>query len=263
MAIDLEKLLLAAQTSAYMAGDNILDLKESFDIDFKGKEKEIVTTADIAANEIIQIRLIEALPEAGWLSEETKDNPSRLSKELVWLVDPLDGTKYFASGSDQYTVSIALVQNGSPIIGVIYQPAKRLMFYAMQGKGAYVNNDPIHVSTTDDLEKSVLITSDRVKSKEGYIETFGAIPHRREVIVGGTALRLARMAKGDADMYLSMGNSEWGIAAGDILVKEAGGKATDKEGNPLKYNKPDAYIVPLVISNGILHRDLPKYKAQP
>lgn len=264
MTIDLEKVLLAAQVSAYMAGDEIINLRNSFEVSYKSEEKEIVTTADLRANQVIQAVLHSLFPEIGWLSEETKDNPARLKKELVWLVDPLDGTKYFAKGEGEFTVSIALVDNGSPIVGAIYQPTERSLFYAAKGKGAYLNGNPINVSSTNLINKAKLITTNKVKSKPGFKEIAHNIHYNNEIEIGGTALRLAKLAKGEADFYLSMGNAEWGIAAGDIILQEAGGRCTDLQGNSLVYNKLSAYVVPMLMSNSILHdKILESITAQP
>jgi len=259
--IDLEKVLLLAKESAFMAGEEIMDLREGgFDVSFKGSKREIVTTADIKADEILKSRLTEALPEAGWLSEETYNDSARSDKDFLWLVDSLDGTKYFVMGDDQFTVSIGLTYKGNSILGVIYQPTKKSMFHAIKDGGAYLDNDRIHVSNTVDLERAILITSDGTRSRNGYTEVFGTVTYEKELKVGGTALRLAKLAKGEADIHLSMGNCGWGIAAGDILVREAGGDVTDMEGNLLTYNKPDVYVVPMIASNGILHDKIQGYK---
>ncbi|MGV8141794.1 MAG: 3'(2'),5'-bisphosphate nucleotidase CysQ family protein [Candidatus Woesearchaeota archaeon] len=254
--IDLERVLSDAKSAAYLAGREIMRLRDSFDTTYKGHEKEIVTTADTNANKIIHDTLLSKYSTMGWLSEETADNDKRLNQEYVWLVDPLDGTKHYAAGDDEFTVSIALVQNGLPIIGIVYQPSKNIMYSASKGMGAYENDNKINVSNTDTLENATLITSKRVKSKPEYIKLFGNICFSKEEDVGGTALRLAKIAVGEADFYLSTGNSEWGIAAGDMLVTEAGGKSTDVRGNSLIYNKPNGYVVPMIMSNNNLHKKI-------
>ena len=143
------KELNLAVRAAKEAGAIIMEYyKADYEIHDKGYHNP-VTTADHAADSLLKEMLTESCPDYGWLSEETVDSPDRLSKERVWVVDPLDGTKEFIEGVPQFVVSIAIVENGEPVVGVLYNPVTKDTFAAAKGEGAFLNDKPIHCVTKD------------------------------------------------------------------------------------------------------------------
>jgi myo-inositol-1(or 4)-monophosphatase len=198
-----------------------------------------VTTADLKANNILRHGLMKDFPETGWLSEETRDDHSRLQKQFVWVVDPIDGTKEFVSGIPEYAVSVALVDRGQPIISAVYNPARDELFTAACGKGAWLNEKVISANRT--LTKKPVLLASRSEIKRGEFEPFEPLAHIRPC--GSIAYKLALVAAGLADATFSLGpKNEWDIAAGVLLVSESGGKITDKNGSPFTFNRPSTLV---------------------
>jgi myo-inositol-1(or 4)-monophosphatase len=189
-----------------------------------------VTLADRAADELLRTELTRLIP-CGWLSEETADDQTRLSDDRLWIVDPLDGTKEFVEGLPQYSVAVALVQEGHPLLGVVHNPATGDMFCALRGAGAFRNDRAIRVS-----EGNLLLAS-RSETQRGEFDPF---QHDWEVqSVGSIELKLALVAAGEGAVTLSRGpKHEWDVCAGALIVEEAGGAATDVFGGPLRFNQP-------------------------
>lgn len=210
-----------------------------------------VTQADLEANEAIQSLLMASTPNYGWLSEETADNQNRLDKPRVWIVDPLDGTKEFIQGIPEFAVSIALVEEGLPLCACVYNPAKEELYTAVAGKGSRKNNQPIQTSRTTHLNKAVCLTS-RSETKRGEWE-----PYKDEFtlkITGSIAYKLALLACGTGDFTFTLTpKNEWDIAAGTLLVREAHGQVTDKEGIRISFNQPSPRLPSVLSSNGQLH----------
>jgi len=189
-----------------------------------------VTRADRAADELLRTELTRLIP-CGWLSEETADDPLRLSQTTLWVVDPLDGTKEFLEGLPQYSVAVALVEAGEPVLGVVHNPATADSFWATQDGGAFRNGRPIQVS-----EGNVLLAS-RSETRRGEFVPFEDAWELRPV--GSIALKLALIAAGEAAITLSRGpKHEWDVCAGALIVREAGGVASDVFGGPLRFNQP-------------------------
>jgi myo-inositol-1(or 4)-monophosphatase len=190
----------------------------------------LVTAADHAADTLLGSELQRIIP-CSWLSEETTDDDARLSADRVWVVDPLDGTKEFVEGLPQYSVAVALVESGQPVIGIVHNPATGDMFWAARGDGAFRNGQPIRVS-----EGNTLLAS-RSETRRGE---FGPFEHDWELrATGSIALKLALVAAGDAAVTLSRGpKHEWDVCAGALIVQEAGGLATDLFGHALAFNQP-------------------------
>ena len=157
--------LNVAINAAKEAGKIILKYYKS---DFTIKEKGFgnpVTTADIAADDYLKKTLTNYFPEYGWLSEETVDAMDRLSKSRIWIVDPIDGTKEFIHGTDEFVVSIGLVENGSPVLGVIYNPVKEEIFYSSKGEGSYLNDLQIFCNEYKSSKDMVLLISGSERKK--------------------------------------------------------------------------------------------------
>jgi myo-inositol-1(or 4)-monophosphatase len=148
-----------ATNAAIKAGDIILNyFKSDYEIKEKGYHNP-VTTADKAADNFLKRTLMEDRPEYGWLSEETVDSFERLNKSKVWIVDPLDGTKEFIEGVANFVVSIGLVQDGYPIVGVLYNPVSKELFSAANNEGAYLNGISIKCSSKENLSDMSLLIS--------------------------------------------------------------------------------------------------------
>ncbi len=211
---------------------------EGFETAYKANE-DPVTTADIKADTILKEGLTKYFPDTGWLSEETRDDYSRLDKKMVWVVDPIDGTKEFMSGIPEYAVSVALVEHGQPILSAIYNPAKEEMFTAASGQGAWLNEKVINAEHPL-TEKPVLLAS-RSEIKRGEFESFEPFAQIRPC--GSIAYKLALVAAGMADATFSLGpKNEWDIAAGVLLVSESGGNVTNKCGKPFVFNQRSTLI---------------------
>ena len=160
-----------AKAAAIEAGGLILNYyKADYEIKDKGYHNP-VTTADHVADERLKEILMESRPEYGWLSEETMDSPDRLNKERVWIVDPLDGTKEFIEGVPHFVVSIALVENGEPVLGVLYNPVSTEIFTASKGQGAQLNGEPIRCATKDNINEMIILNS-RSETRKGLWKPF-------------------------------------------------------------------------------------------
>ena len=193
-------------------------------------------------------------PEYGWLSEETVDSKERLKKERVWVVDPLDGTKEFIEGVPHFVVSIALVENGRPIIGVLYNPVTKEMFSAAHGEGATLNENSIQCSSKKNISEMVILNS-RSETKRGlwnpYSNTFSELR-----AIGSVAYKLGLTASGKADIFASLRpKNEWDICAGNCIINEAGGKLIDLNGEQRKYNNDNTLIEPGLIAGDVLAVD--------
>ena len=227
--------------------------RSSFDVTDKSPDNP-VTDADFAADKLLKEQLLAHLPSAGWLSEETVDSPDRLDKPLVWVVDPLDGTKEFVMGIPEFTVSVALVEQGKPILGVIYNPAAQELFYAEKGGEVWFNGRSVAVTPRNQLE-GASIDASRSERKRGEFEPFEQILTIRTM--GSIAYKLARVAAGHCDATWSRGpKNEWDICAGVLLVEAAGGSVVDLDGAPFEFNRPRTLVNGIVANNGRLHQQI-------
>lgn len=198
-----------------------------------------VTTADLEANRILHTAFEAHFPDYGWLSEETRDNPSRLQKARVWIVDPVDGTKELVTGIPEYAVSVALVEHGRPVVGAIYNPATDELVIGAQGLGTFYNGRPAFADFPLG-EKPVLLAS-RSEIKRGEFAPFEAVAEVKPM--GSIAYKLGLIAAGRADATFSLGpKNEWDIAAGILLVEEAGGYVADQTGRPFVLNQANTLV---------------------
>ena len=243
----MNKEIKVAKEAAIEAGNLILSFyKADYEIKDKGYHNP-VTTADHASDNRIKEILVQSFPEYGWLSEETVDSKNRLSNERVWVVDPLDGTKEFIEGVPHFVVSIALVENGIPIIGVLYNPVTAELFEASKGNGAKLNNKNI-ICSSKEILSSMIILNSRSETKKGlwidYKDSFKELKP-----VGSVAYKLGLTASGKADVFASLRpKNEWDICAGNCIINEAGGKLIDLKGNQRIYNAKKTLIEPGLIA---------------
>jgi myo-inositol-1(or 4)-monophosphatase len=195
-----------------------------------------VSEADIAVNDLLESRLRSATPDYGWLSEESADDPLRLGKHLVWIVDPIDGTRGYLAGREDWCVSVALVEDESPILAAVFAPATDEFFFAARGQGAFRNDVALHATSGTELDFS------RVAGPKPLVErlrktTEDIVLHPR---IGSLALRLCRVADGRLDAAFAGGQSrDWDLAAADLIVHEADGNMTALSGEAISYNRPE------------------------
>jgi myo-inositol-1(or 4)-monophosphatase len=225
---------------------------QAHEVRFKGAI-DMVTEADQAAEDLIASRLRDAFPEHDLLGEEgSRGVPG---SPFRWVIDPLDGTTNFAHHLPTFAVSLALEEDGEPSVGVVYDPMRDELFLARRGGGATLNGDPIHVSDTEALARSLLATGfsydweRRARQADVWRDFLTRVQAIRQT--GSSALNLAYIAAGRLDGYWETGIWPWDVAAGALLVTEAGGSVTDMIGGA--YRSDDRQIV---ASNGSLHRQL-------
>jgi myo-inositol-1(or 4)-monophosphatase len=216
----------------------------------KGKNSP-VCEADIAANELLHDRLNGA--DFGWLSEESVDDPRRLTARRVWIVDPIDGTRAYIAGFPDWTVAAALVEDGRPVAAAVFAPVADEMFTATAGGGAWCNGAPVAATAGDSLDGA------RLAGPRSYLERLqkaaqGIVPVPR---VHSLALRLTRVAQGSVDAALASSNSyDWDLAAADLLVHEAGGLLTTVAGHGLVFNQANPVHDALVAAGRDRHGQL-------
>jgi len=211
-----------------------------------------VTEADLEANHCIRGIISDNFPHDGWLSEETRDSADRLSKRRVWVVDPLDGTKEFINHIPEFCVCIALVDDGVSVLGVSYNPAREEMFTAAQGAGATLNGTPVHVSAVSDIVAARFLAS-RSENARGEWDEFKSTLQIE--LTGSVAYKLALIAAGRGDATFSLTpKNEWDICAGTALITEAGGRITNRYGQPLRFNqRPDTLLPGIIASTANLY----------
>jgi len=211
---------------------------------------DILAEADTKSESIIIKKIRENFPDHAILSEESGQND--IASNYMWVIDPVDGTINFERHINEYCVSIALEKDGVLILGVIYQAVYDKLFVAIKGEGATLNGKEIHVSTELNLLKTLFATenSSKMETRESDFDLLYKIREKvRGVrIFGSGALHLASVAEGHLDFYFKTKFNYWDIAAGTVLIREAGGKVTDFDGNDLLRTSPN-----IVASNGVLH----------
>jgi myo-inositol-1(or 4)-monophosphatase len=196
-----------------------------------------VTEADEAVNCYLERELRNLLPSAAWLSEESVDSFERLAQDLVWVIDPIDGTKGFAAGLPTWAVAVALVFRSRPIVGIIHAPAVTQTYVAVKNCGARLNDGEIHVS---DLPK--LLAGAKVAGPQRLAQNLHAAGLSFDLLpkIPSLALRIAHVAAGALDAALVSENShDWDIAAADLILHEAGGLLTSLDGDAPTYNRRD------------------------
>ena len=216
--------------------------------DFRRWEKEPghpVCEVDLAVDALLKARLGAIDPEAGWLSEETADDPGRLACERVWVVDPIDGTRDYLRGRGGWCVSVALVERGRPVIGVLDAPARGEVWLAEAGKGATRNGVALKASSRPGLPGA------RVPADQLPKDDFDLVRVPRP---NSIALRMALIAADEADLAAALRwGHEWDIAAAALIVAEAGGVVTDALGGPIRYNSERGEVFGMLASASAIH----------
>ena len=218
-----------------------------------------VSEADIAVDELIRERLQSATPDYGWLSEESADDETRLMKRRVWIVDPIDGTRAYLGGREDWSISAALVEDSIPLLAAVFAPATEEFFFARQGGGATRNDVAISASSGDgfDVERMAgpHFLLNRVRGATS--------PELKNFKIGSLALRISRVAQGALDAAFVGGRSrDWDLAAADLLLREAGGRLTALNGEVPVYNRKEVTHEVLVAAGSERHAQLLSHLAQ-
>ncbi len=226
--------------------------------EYKGAH-DLITAADTASEELVVGRLRSQFPTHGIVAEETGSHDG--SSEYRWYVDPLDGTTNFAHGFPVFNVTLALERAGELLTGVIYDPTRSEMFAAERGGGAYLNNRRIGVSKTERLEESLFATGfpNWRRHKDVNVHFFHQVAMVSHGVrrAGSAALDLAYVACGRLDGFWEFGLNPWDVAAGALLVEEAGGRVTDMRGRPSRLGKPH-----ILATNGAIHGQIQELFAE-
>lgn len=197
-----------------------------------------VTNADIAADSLLKARLTAARPDYGWLSEETVDNPERLSRKRLFVVDPIDGTRAFIRDRPWWSVSIAVVEDDRPVAGVVVAPQVGETYTARAGAGAFLDGRPIHVSAACGLEGCGMVGDPDWFARPDWPEAWPAMRIERR---NSTAYRMCLVASGAFDAALALAaKADWDVAAADLIAREAGAYVGDHRGGAFVYNSPRA-----------------------
>ena len=242
----LEDNLALAKKAAKKAGSVAMSFFQTSKYKIKDKSfNNPVTTADHQANKVIKDILFQSNSSYGWLSEETVDSDDRLGNDYVWIVDPIDGTKEFIEGVPQFSISIALVRLGEPIIGVIYNPSTNELFSASKNMGSFYNGE--RVKCLDQNKESIALVS-RSEVKRGLWDEYrNNFKDLRPI--GSVAYKLGLIGAGKGDIFATLRpKNEWDICAGHCIINESGGSLFDLHGKLIKYNQKKTLIQPGLIA---------------
>ena len=220
-------------------------------------EKEdgsLISKVDIEINNLLGRILKKSNPNFGWLSEESEDDKSRLEKEITFVVDPLDGTKAFLEGKKEFSISIALVKNGEPISGIVYSPSTKEIFESEKNKGSLKNKKRMHISKFDQLNGCKMVAFKPMFSHPSWKNPWPkmSIENRNSV-----AYRMALVASGEFDAMMALNSkNDWDIAAGDLLITEAGGYVSQHNAKKLKYNNVSTKKPSVIGSNKKIYDEI-------
>jgi myo-inositol-1(or 4)-monophosphatase len=246
-----------AVDAARAAGRLLRDeLSGSRRIAYKGAPTNLVTEMDARAEAEILGRLRDAFPDDAILSEESGKTSGRSGRR--WIVDPLDGTTNYAHGLPVFGVSIALEAERRIVLGVVYDPTREELFVGERGRGATLNEVPVRVSSTSTLNEALLTTGFPYNIREARdtnLPEYAAFAVRARAVrrMGSAVLDLAYVACGRFDGFWELSLGPWDVAAGGLLVEEAGGTLTGIDGGPLDVDAPT-----LIASNGPIHQEILK-----
>jgi myo-inositol-1(or 4)-monophosphatase len=215
-----------------------------------------VSEADIAVNDLLEVQLRGATPDYGWLSEESVDDEDRLGRRRVWIVDPIDGTRGYLAGREDWCVSVALVEDTAPLLAAVFAPVTDEFFFAVRGKGATCNASPLHVTAGTELDFV------RIAGPKPLVERLN--PSSEEIVlhprIASLALRLCRVADGSLDAAFAGGQSrDWDLAAANLIVQEANGRMTALSGDPILYNRREVAHGMLVAAGRDRHASIVSY----
>jgi len=237
---DLKLLLAAGEAAGEIAKRYFKANPEIWD---KGDGQGPVTEADLVINRMLKAELLAARPDYGWLSEESEDSTARLTAERVFIVDPIDGTRAFINGEKTFSHALAVVENGAVVAAVVHVPMKGLSYAATLGGGAQCNGAALNVSGQAEMAGATVLTRKPDLKPEHWLAPHGMAHHFRPSL----AYRLCLVAQGRFDVMLTLHPAwEWDVAAGDLIVREAGGMVTTTAGAPTRYNNAHPQLAGMV-----------------
>jgi myo-inositol-1(or 4)-monophosphatase len=250
----LEKLLETARRASRLGGDVLKSWAGRFAVREKGRA-DLVTEADLASQEAVYNAIMSEFPDHGFLGEE--EGKSIEGRDgYRWIVDPLDGTTNYVHGLAQFAVSIGLERYGKPLVGAVYDPSADECFSAAAGLGAWVNDHRIRTSDVTELGQALVAVSfpPAVRRTDAAIDEFLTVMEATQAVrrMGSSALNLCYLAAGRIDAYWAKDTKTWDVAAGFLLVDEAGGTLTNYEGGPAELNRPKF----VAAATPELHREL-------
>ena len=249
---------------AQQAGQAILDVyNREFEVEHKADQSPL-TEADLASHHTILAGLALLTPDIPVLSEESAALPyeTRRAWQRYWLVDPLDGTREFIKRNGEFTVNIALIEDGRPVLGVVHVPVSGVSYVGQVDEGAYKYDEhgirrPIHVTTA--RQTPLRVAGSRSHAGDSLVRFLDQVGDH-EIVSMGSSLKLCLVAEGSADIYPRLGpTSEWDTAAAQAVVEAAGGKVTDTDMQPLRYNTKDSLLNPHFLVFGDASIDWSQY----
>lgn len=251
LANDLALLIKAARLSGDIAKQYF---QQNPDVTDKPDGAGPVTAADLAVNAMLEGFLQAARSNYGWLSEETEDNTARANTKRQFMIDPIDGTRAFIEGSKDWAHSLAITEDGVPVAAAVYLPMHDMMFAAHKDGGATLNDAPIHAS---DVAMDGATVLGAKSNFDGRFWKDDTLPPIKRAFRSSLAYRLCLVAQGRFDSMITLRPSwEWDIAAGALIVAEAGGEITDQHGAALQFNNAHPQVPGVLAAGPQLHRDL-------
>jgi len=254
--IEVDKLLNVAKEAALEAGEiHLAYFGKDKEVSFKANEFDLVTNVDKMSEEKILSVIKAHFPDHGFLGEESGSHDTN-SSDYIWVIDPVDGTTNYAHNFPHFAVSIGLIYKNEIYLGVVYDAVKNEMFWATKGSGAFLNSDPIKVSSVSTLKRSLLSTGFPYERGEvlernlGYFRSF-VLESQAIRRPGAASLDLCYVASGRIDGFWELNLSPWDVTAGACIIREAGGKVTNCGSDNF-----DVYIKSIVASNGLIHQKM-------
>ena len=253
MPSDLELLVTAAREAGKIARSFF---KSDVQVWEKSGNAGPVTEADLAVNQMLERTLPAARPNYGWLSEETEDDTSRRNKSCVFVIDPIDGTRAFIAGSDTWAHSLAVVEDGRPVAAVVYLPMLDKMYTASRDVPAKLNGQEITVSGRTEISGATVLAA---KPNFDQHHWRGDVPDVEPAFRSSLAYRLALVAEGRFDAMLTLRPTwEWDVAAGSLLVTQAGGAVTGRHSEEPMFNNAMPQLSGMVAAGPPVHKELIK-----
>jgi myo-inositol-1(or 4)-monophosphatase len=248
---DLALLVEAARDAGRIARRHFRKAPETWD---KPDGQGPVTAADLEVDRMLRATLGAARPDYGWLSEETPDSAARLRAPRLFIVDPIDGTRAFIAGEESFAHALAVAEAGVVVAAAIYLPIRDLLYTAEAGQGACLNGRRLEVSARALLEGASVLAA-RSTLDPGHWP--GGVPPVARHFRASIAWRLALVAEGRFDAFVTLRPAwEWDIAAGDLLIREAGGRITDPAGAALRFNNAQPQVPGVLAGGGAIHAGL-------
>ncbi|MED1646595.1 inositol monophosphatase family protein [Brevibacillus agri] len=238
---------LALQCARSAGELSLKRMKEPFTVEYKTSASDLVTAVDKEVEKHVVNMILQRFPDHGILGEERTFAEDPAKYETLWVIDPIDGTTNFVHQQINFSVSIAIYHKGEGLVGVVYDPSRDELFYAVKGEGAYLNDRPLRLDRAVSLEEALLCTSVfwNKRAEQMGIDLIvkklaGKVRGMR--LLGSAALEMAYVAAGRLDGYVSLSLNAWDFGAGRIIVEEAGGRVTTMTGTPLPYDQKSSVM---------------------